>query len=167
VSRRSFIFHPMIVLFFSLLGAFLYAAYVTLRFPDSKHSHQYFYVVPIVIPFVAFLFDRAERFRYSNLIQFSIDAVVTGTTIWRAVGHVPYISGHSLFLTYCVLTARSRVLQVTAAIVLIQVIYLKYIVWSDWVTSTSGIVLGILGAFSWQLNKPRMTVEQSLPGSTV
>lgn len=167
MSRRTLIFHPLAVLLFSLLGALLYASFVTLRFPGDKLSHQYLYVVPIVIPFVAFLLDRVEELSYSNIIQISLDALVTGTAIWRAVGHVPYISGHSLFLTYCLLTSRSRVAQATAAIVLLQVIYLKYIVWNDWVTSTSGMILGAIGAFLWHRFKPEKTIEQSLPGSTV
>ena len=108
MSRRSFIFHPLVVLFCSLLGAAAYAAYVTLRHPAEARGGQYVYVVPIVVPFVAFLFDRAEKFPGDGRLQLALDVLVTGTAMWRALGHVPYVSGHSLFLTYCVLTARSR-----------------------------------------------------------
>ena len=150
LSRRSFIFRQPVVLFFSLLGAGLYALYVTLRFPAGGRAGQYVYVVPIVVPFVAFLFDRAERVRQSSVLQLALDALVTVTAIWRALGHVPYVSGHALFLTHCLLTARSRVARVSSAVVMLQVIYLKYVVWHDWVSSTGGIILGAAAAFVWQ-----------------
>jgi hypothetical protein len=145
--RRPFIFRTPVVLFFSLLGAGLYALYVTLRFPAGGRAGQYVYVVPIVVPFVAFLFDRAERFHQTCVLQLALDALVTVTSIWRALGHVPYVSGHALFLTYSLLTARSRVARVAAAVVMLQVIYLKYVVWHDWVSSTGGIILGTAAAF--------------------
>ena len=163
VSKRPVIFHPLVVLFFSLLGAVFYAAYVTLRFPVGGRVGQYVYVVPIVVPFVAFLFDRAERFHQPGLLRPAIDALVTGTSIWRALGHVPYVSGHALFLTHCVLTARSRVARVAAVLVLLQVIYLKYVVWHDWVSSTSGIILGTAAAFVWR----RAGRHSELPVSTL
>lgn len=130
----------------SLTGAALYALYATLRFPGDSLWGQYFYVTPIVVPFAAFLFDRAARRRKVNAFQLIADALVVATAMWRALGHVPYISGHTLFLTYALLSTRSRVAQITAGVVMLQVIYLKYIVWGDWITSTNGIVLGILAA---------------------
>lgn len=134
------------------MGSALYVLYATIRFSDAHLWGQYFYVAPIVIPFVAFIFDRAERIRQLTAIHFIIDGLVIGTAMWRVIGHVPYVSGHSLFLTYALLSARSRVAQITAAIVMLQVIYLKYIVWGDWVTSTTGIVLGSMAALiSWRL----------------
>jgi hypothetical protein len=154
VSLRSITFHPLSVLLFSLIGASLYAGYATLRFSGDKLFGIYLYVVPIVIPFSAFLFDRAERFRQINFIQLATDGLVVGTAIWRVIGNVPFISGHALFLAYALLSTRSRVAQITAAIVMIQVIYLKYIVWRDWITPTSGIVLGAIAALlAWRLRK--------------
>lgn len=167
MSKRPFTFHPLVVLFFSLLGAALYAAYVTVRFPAGGRGNQYVYVVPIVVPFVAFLLDRAERLHQSSILRPAIDALVTGTAMWRALGHVPFVSGHSLFLTYCVLTARSRVARVAAAAVLLQVIYLKYVVWHDWVTSTSGIILGAAAAFVWRRHAPRIAAGQAAHEATL
>lgn len=141
------IFHPAAVLTFSLLGAGLYALYATLRFPADKLPGQYLYVAPIVAPFVAFLFDRAERFRQSPPLGLVVDVVVVGTAVWRAVGHVPFVSGHALFLSYALLSGRSRVTQIMAAVVLLEVIYLKYFVWHDWVTPSTGMLLGSAAAF--------------------
>lgn len=143
-STQPFIFHPLIVLSLSLMGAALYALYATLRFPGGSLRGQYSYVTPIVVPFVAFLFDRAARHRQANAFQLIADVLVVGTAMWRVIGHVPYVSGHALFLTYALLSTRSRVAQATAALVMLQVIYLKYFVWGDWITSTSGIALGAL-----------------------
>lgn len=109
-------------------------------------SGSFLYVVPIVVPFVAFLFDRTERFRQSFFIQHLADIVVVGTAMGRVLGNIPFVSGHTLFLTYALLTSRSLVVRITAALVMLQTIYLKYFVWHDFVTSTNGIVLGTLAA---------------------
>lgn len=147
MSPRPLIFHPLIVLLFSLICASSYVFYAAPRVSDDQLPGHLFYVVPIIIPSVAFLFDRAEGFRQSSVLQFVVDALIVGTAMGRVVGNVPYVSGHALFLTYCLLGTRSKVPQVMAAIVLLQVIYLKYFVWHDWITSTNGIVLGALAAF--------------------
>jgi hypothetical protein len=150
-ASRSFVFHPLVVLGFSLLGAALCAAYVTRGFSSGDLYQRTFYVVPIVVPFVAFIFDRAERFHEVQFLQFATDALIIGLALGRVVGNVPYVSGHTLFLTYALLSARSRVLLVTAGVVMLQVVYLKYIVWHDWLTSTCGIVLGTLAALgAWR-----------------
>jgi hypothetical protein len=166
-SPRSFIFHPLIVLGLSLTGAASYALYATLRFPSGSLWGQYFYVTPIVVPFAAFLFDRAARLRQVTASQLIVDVLVVGTAIWRVIGHVPYISGHALFLTYALLSTRSRVAQLAAAVVMLQVIYLKYIVWGDWITSTNGIALGILAALARMWFGAKSDVEQDITRPTL
>lgn len=167
VSLRRFIFHPLAVLLFSFISASVYTVYAALRISGDQLTGHLSYVVPIVIPFIAFLFDRAETFRRARVIQFVVDALVIGTAAGRVVGNVPYVSGHTLFLTYCLLSARSRVARVTAAIVLLQVIYLKYFVWHDWITSTSGIVLGALAALVIWWFRDRAEVEGLIPKPTI
>ena len=81
--------------------------------------------------------------------------------------HVPYVSGHALFLTYCALTSRSRVARLTAAAVMLQVIYLKYVVWHDWVSSTGGIVLGVAAAFIRRRRAPLSRGLQFTPSKTM
>jgi hypothetical protein len=165
-SARSLIFHPLIVLSLSLMGAALYALYATLRFPSGSLWGQYFYVTPIVVPFAAFLFDRAARHRQMTVFGLIIDVLVVGTAMWRVIGHVPYISGHALFLTYALLSTRSRVARIAAAAVLLQVIYLKYIVWGDWITSTNGIALGVLAAIAGMWLGAKSIVEQDITRPT-
>lgn len=150
------------VLGLSLVGAAFYALYATLRFPRGSLWGQYFYVTPIVVPFAAFLFDRAARHHRVTAFQLITDLLVVGTAMWRVIGHVPYISGHTLFLTYALLSTRSRIAQITAAVVMLQVIYLKYIVWGDWITSTNGIALGALAALARMWLGARSNVEQDV-----
>lgn len=145
LSRRL-IFHPLVICLSAVLGATLCAGYVTRGFSSDRLIGQTLYVVLIVIPFVAFFFDRAERFRQLAIIQFIVDALVIGVAMGRVVGNVPYVSGHTLFLTYALLTTRSRIVLVTAGLVMLHTLYLKYVVWHDWVTSSSGIVLGLMAA---------------------
>ena len=147
-SPPPFLFHPLIVLSLSLIGATLYALYVTLRFSGDSLWGQYFYVTPIIVPFAAFLFDRAARRSQITASELIVDVLVVGTAMGRVIAHVPYVSGHTLFLTYALLSTRSRVAQITSAVVMLQVIYLKYIVWGDWITSTIGIALGVLAVLA-------------------
>jgi hypothetical protein len=151
IRQRSFFFKPIVVLFFSFAGASLYALYM-LRSAGFKpsvfnFSGSFFYVVPIIVPFVAFLFDRAEHLAQSRVIKHIIDILVVAAAIGRVVANLPFISGHTLFLTYALFCSRSRLVKISAAVVMLQVLYLKYIVWHDWVTSTSGIVFGLLAAY--------------------
>ena len=90
------------------------------------------YVVPIVVPFVAYLVDRGERWSERNKKQKLIDAIVVLIAMWRVIGNVPFVSGHTLFLSYCIITSRSLVARLTALIVMAQTVYLKYFVWHDW-----------------------------------
>ena len=79
--------------------------------------------------------------------QVMVDVVVVGLAVARVFTSFPFVSGHTLFLTYAIGSSRSRVTVVTASLVMLQVIYLKYFVWHDVVTSTSGIILGGLAAY--------------------
>jgi hypothetical protein len=79
-------------------------------------------------------------------MQFAVDGLVVLTAMWRVFGDVPYVSGHALFLTYALLSTRSRVALFAAALVMIEVLYLKFVVWHDWVTPTTGMVLGSVAA---------------------
>jgi hypothetical protein len=95
---------------------------------------------------VSFLLDRAERLQQWKIVGLVVDFMVVGTAMMRVVSNLPYVSGHTLFLTYAILSPASRVTRITASLVLMEVIYLKYFVWHDPVTSSIGIVLGIIAA---------------------
>lgn len=146
LSPRANALRELLLLALALTGAALYAVYAAWRFAGEKLTNQYLYVVPIVAPFVAFLCDRANRRRQATVLQLTLDLLVVGTAMWRVIGNVPYISGHALFLTYCLLSTKTRVAQITAALILLETLYLKLFVWHDVVTPTSGLVLGLAAA---------------------
>jgi hypothetical protein len=116
------------------------------RFPGGDLTHHYIYVLPIIVPFVAFLFDRARMLRDSSLLQGILETLVVGVSILRMLGYIPLISGHALFLSYAIVGPGSRLTRITAALVMLQVIYLKLFVWHDFITPVTGIVLGVLVA---------------------
>lgn len=113
-------------------------------------ASQYLYVVPIVVPFVAFLLDRLKQIREANAVSAVVDVLVVGTAMMRVIGNVPFVSGHTLFLTYAILRRGSMVTRITAAIVMVEAIYLKYFVWHDFITSTTGIALALVAALITQ-----------------
>jgi len=107
-------------------------------------SGSLFYDVSIAVPIIAFLFDRIERRSELNLLHLAIDLIVVGSAIGRVVGNVPFVSGHTLFLTYAIISTRSLVVRIPAIVLLTQAVYLKYFVWHDFVTASDGIILGAI-----------------------
>lgn len=142
----SLIFRPISVLVLSLAGALVYAMWATSRFSGAALTGQYVYVVPIVVPFVAFLSDRAREIREARRLAFVMDALVVGTAMMRVIGNVPFVSGHALFLVYAVLRPGSLVTRVTAGLVMLEVIYLKFFVWHDLITPLTGAALATFAA---------------------
>ena len=145
-KNGSLIFHPVSVLAISIASALLYALWINLRFPGGNLTHHYIYVVPIVVPFVAFFFDRASRIHVTSPLAAAIDALVVFISLLRMLGHVPLISGHALFLGYAVLRPGSLVTRVSAALLLAETVYLKFFVWHDPVSPTIGIALATAAA---------------------
>lgn len=150
-QRRPLVFQPNIVLLFSLATATLGGVRILrssgVNASAFRFSGSLFYVVPIIVPFVCFLFERAEHWRKASRTKVICDVIIVALAIGRVVANVPLVSGHTLFLSYAILTTRSRVVLATAAVVLLQVVYLKYFIWHDFITSTTGIVLGSFAAF--------------------
>jgi hypothetical protein len=144
MSFRSVVFHPAFVLVASIASAVAYAAFVRWRIPDGSLFHHYLYVVPIVVPFTAFVFDRAKEARAAGLAVLMIDALVVATSILRARGFVPFVSGHALFLTYAIIRPGSLVTRITAAMVMLEVIYLKIFLWHDLITPVGGVLVALI-----------------------
>ena len=140
---RPLVFHPIVVLFTSVGAALLFVAFAYLRYEGEWRDLLVFYFAPIGVPFVAFLFDRAQHRRE---MRWWIDVPVVGLAVLRSAYPIPLVSGHSLFLTYALLTSRSWVARLTAFIVLLQVIYLKTFIWHD-ATLIGGIVVGAFVAW--------------------
>jgi hypothetical protein len=163
MTPRQFIFHPVIVLVISLLAAALFAIFIHLSFDGDFRWFLLYYFVPIGIPFVAFLFDRAEQYSLASTTSWAVDLVVLIPALTRAFVRLPLISGHALFLTYCLLTARSNVARITAALVLLQVAYLKLFVTHDRALF-GGVVVGCLAALVYRrvksINQKSAPVER-------
>jgi hypothetical protein len=139
-TRRQLIFHPATVLLVSLSAAGLFALFVSLLFDGDFRWFLLYYFMPVGIPFVAFLFDRAEGHATASRGARAMDWIVLLPALARAFVRLPLISGHALFLTYCLLTSRSKVARASAALVLLQVAYLKI-----FVTHDTALIGGIIG----------------------
>ena len=146
VKTRKLIFHPLSVLAISIASGLIYALWVTRRFPGGNLTHHYIYVVPVIVPFVAFLMDRASRMHLTSPLAAATDSLVVFMSLLRMLGHVPLISGHALFLGYAVLRPGSFVTRTSAALLLAETVYLKFFVWHDPVSPTIGIALATAAA---------------------
>jgi hypothetical protein len=151
------------VLLFSLAGAALVGLYL-LRYPyvratvlDPSATFQYF--VPLMVPMIAFMFERVEHVREANFFQHGVDYLVFGLAVGRVVGNVPYISGHTLLLSYALLQSKSNLVRISSIVVLAQTLFLKYFMWGDFVTSNVGMALGCGLAFLVTLSKKRQDVS--------
>lgn len=151
------------VLIFSLAGAAAVGLYL-LRYPyvrasvlDPGATFQYF--VPLMVPLIAFMFERVEHVREASFFQHGVDFLVFALAVGRVVGDVPYISGHTLLLSYMLVQSRSTLVRIASILVLVQTLYLKYYVWGDFVTPNVGIALGCALGFIVTLTKRRASLR--------
>jgi len=154
----------LIVLICSLIGAGLVGLYllrheqVRANILDPAGTFQYF--VPLMVPCFAFIIERVQHVRKGNLSQHGIDFLVFGLAAGRVLGsEVMHISGHTLLLSYMLLSSRSKVVLVASILVLAQTLYLKYYVWGDFVTSNLGLAVGCALALvvKWVSRKLQLT----------
>ena len=158
------VFQPRFVLLYSLTGAALVGLYL-LRHEHVRESvldpagtFQYF--VPLMVPCFAFMIERVEHVRKANFFQHGVDFLVFGLAVGRVVeGQVKYISGHTLLLSYMLVSSRSKIVRIAAIVVLVQTLFLKYYVWGDFVTSNVGLALGCVLALivKWRAQQDRFS----------
>ena len=153
VIQHKYIFHPVTIILTSIAAAGIFALITTLLFHGELRWFLLYYFTPIGIPFVAFLFDRAEQRTLISTAGWTVDLIVLIPALMRAFVLIPFISGHALFLAYCLLTSRSKVAQITAFLVLMQVVYLKIFVMHD-TTLFGGVIAGCLAAVVYRRVKP-------------
>lgn len=153
ITRRQFVFHPVSVLVVSILAAAIFAFFINLSFDGDLRWFLLYYFTPIGIPFVAFLFDRAEEYALASIASSAVDLAVLIPALTRALVRIPLISGHALFLSYALLTSRSKVARITAVLVLLQVAYLKLFVTHD-AALFGGVLVGCLAALVCRRVKP-------------
>lgn len=159
--------HPLFVLAASLGAGLAFAALVILdgELTGSTDRHIFYliYMVPIAVPFTAFLLDRAKiwlfgtKAPWQSYLPLAVDLPVVVLGVARALFDVPFISGHALFLAYALLTMRSRTGRVLSMIVLAEVIYFKVFVWQD-TTLYGGILVATVAALLFHLlNRHNLT----------
>ncbi|MBZ0277098.1 MAG: hypothetical protein K8I60_13190 [Anaerolineae bacterium] len=119
-------------------------------FTGERRTAILVYSVPIAIPFTAYAFDRLGRWRS---IPWLLDVPLVILALLRAFFPLPIISGHALFLTYALLTTQLPLARWTAALILLEVIYLKAWVWYD-STLIGGILLGLATAYLYRRISP-------------
>lgn len=141
------IFKPHLVLFCSLIGAALVGLYllrneyVRANVLDPGGTFQYF--VPLMVPCFAFMIERVKHVRKASFFQHGVDFLVFGLAVGRVMGkEVLHISGHTLLLSYMLVSSRSKIVLFTSILVLGQTLFLKYYLWGDFVTSNVGMVVG-------------------------
>ena len=141
------IFQPRFVLLCSLAGAafvglcLLRDEHVRANVLDPAGTFQYF--VPLMVPCFAFMIERVQHVRKANFFQHGVDFLVFGLAVGRVLGgQVLHVSGHTLLLSYMLVSSSSKIVRIASILVLGQTLFLKYYVWGDFVTSNMGMLLG-------------------------
>jgi hypothetical protein len=154
IRRCNVLSQPLVVVTASFIAATLFALLIVASFQGDVRAFWLYYYLPIGLPFIAFLLDRASSWHARRWMQRVIDLVVLVLSLARAVAPVPLISGHAFFLVYALLTTRSQVARIMAVAVLLEVAYLKLFVWHD-ATFFGGAAAGCGAAllYSWLRRK--------------
>jgi hypothetical protein len=104
------------------------------------------YHLPIGFAFSMFVLTESANFIRERLVRHAVTLLVTAASLLRAFIEVPFYSGHAFFVTYMLLVTESRAARIVAAVVLIDVFYVKVFMLHD-PTIWGGIILG-LAAFA-------------------
>lgn len=153
------IFQPGFVLLCSLTGAALVGLYLYryehVRANILDPGGTFWYFVPLMVPCFAFMIERVQHVRQANFFQHGVDFLVFGLAVGRITGDdIPYVSGHTLLLSYMLVSSRSNIVRIAAILVLGQTLFLKYYVWGDFVTSNVGLLLGTaLALIVWWVSR--------------
>ena len=118
----------------ALLGTVAVATFFGLRLSGEQRFYHFYYDVPIAAPFSAFVLERSLRFRRSGYVVNTFDAGVVCVALARAFLPVPGYSGHVLFLLYALFISQSKTIRVLCALVLCQVLVVKFAFWNDYTT---------------------------------
>jgi hypothetical protein len=131
----------------ALILSLVCAGGVALAFRAAWHPAPSFYEynIPIAVPLAAFILERLQQTRSRGLV---VDGAVLVLALLRVFAPpLPFASGHALFSAYAAATAQGWVLRVTAALVVLHVIYVKLFVTGGWTSMVSGLVLAVAAAW--------------------
>jgi len=135
--------------------ALLFALFILVRFHGETRFFYLYYMVPIAVPFVAFLLDRLEFFNQTTLAQHILDIFILALAILRNFVEIPLISGHAIFLTFALFSTRTKLARITAALVLVIVVLMKWYNWHDFYTPSGAFFSGTIAAFLYRHFKQR------------
>src|SRR6185295_353179 len=80
---------------------------------DPGGTFQYF--VPLMVPCFAFMFERVQHVRKANFFQHGVDFLVFGLAVGRVMGkEVLNVSGHTLLLSYMLVSSRSKIVLISS-----------------------------------------------------
>ena len=147
ISIKKVIFHPLGILGLSLGTGALFTLYVIYKTDGIVLSWLIWYIMPVGVVFTAFILDRVKELGHTPVQYLFLDLIVVLLSLARVVTYIPFYSGHAIFLSYTLLSARLRMVKILAMAVLLQVVYLKLVRWNDWVTLVMGVLAGSLAGY--------------------
>lgn len=143
---KRILIHPLAPMVIALTVAVIAGALVLGFAPRKVRPHLFWYDVPILAPFVAFVFERARAHWQGGAPPIILDLVFVGIALTRAALPIPWYSGHAFFLTYAGLTSTTWFVRFAALVVLLEVAWFKIVIWNFDPTLLGGIALGACGA---------------------
>ena len=154
-AARRWYFRPAGKVAVAIGVALLLVPVALLRPAGPGRDYLLYYVLPIGVPFIAFLLDRLEHWRQWRIGHKALDAVVVTLSLARAFTQFLPASGHALFLSYAIGTGSCWGVRLTALAVLAEVAYLKLWVWGD-PTLWPGVTGGAVAAALFRLLRTRV-----------
>jgi len=106
------------------------------------------YHLPIGFAFSMFVLTEAANLNRGQLVRHYVSLIVTAASLLRVFVEIPFYSGHAFFISYMVLVTESFPARIIAALVLLDVFYVKVVLLND-PTIWGGLILG-LAAFAFQ-----------------
>lgn len=138
------VFQPMVGFVVLLGGAVGLAVMKILQAGGFDRSYYVYYYIPMLAPFAAYAADRFRQRGRLRVFHWGLDVAVLALSVVRAFRPwPPFISGHALFLTYVLMTARGWTARLAAGVVMLEVIYLKLFAWHD-ATLFGGMAAGLV-----------------------
>jgi hypothetical protein len=153
---------PSATLFTASTATLLYALWIIRQHEGWREWWLLYYFAPITFPFVCFLIERADMLhtRTTPRWPWLVDIPVLAISITRAFYALPFISGHAFFLSYALLTTRTKPARISAALVLVEVACLKIFLWHDWTLLGGMTAAGISAMLLFRLKKLTMKNAQ-------
>jgi hypothetical protein len=107
------------------------------------------------------MIERVQHVRKANSFQHGVDFLVFGLAVGRVLGsEVMHISGHTLLLSYMLVSSRSKIVLIASILVLGQTLFLKYYMWGDFVTSNVGLAVGCVLALIVRWVSGRFSIKE-------